>query len=59
MRMSDDVIRMQQEAANRVARMQEQSRRLVADHPPPLYGGRRESAPQAASIASAASQPSL
>ena len=46
--MSDDVIRMQQEAANRVARMQEQSRRLVADHPPPLYGGRRESAPQAA-----------
>lgn len=46
--MSDDVIRMQQEAANRVARMQEQSRRLVADHPPALYGGRRESAPQAA-----------
>ena len=40
--MSDDVIRMQQEAANRVARMQERSRQLVADHPPPLYRGRRE-----------------
>ena len=39
--MSDDVIRMQQEAANRVQRMQERSRRLVTEAPP-LYGGIRQ-----------------
>lgn len=39
--MSDDVIRMQQEAANRVQRMQERSRRLVAEAPP-LYGDIRQ-----------------
>lgn len=39
--MSDDVIRMQQEAANRVQRMQERSRRLVTEAPP-LYGDIRQ-----------------
>lgn len=34
--LGDDVIRMQQEAAQRVQRMQERARRLVAESPPPI-----------------------
>ena len=40
--MADDVIRMQQEAAQRVQRMQERARRLVAESPAAAPVGREE-----------------